>query len=642
MLKTHTPYEALKGRKPNIEHVRVFGCVVYAKSEQPFLKKLDDRSRMLVHLGTEPDSKAYMLVDPTNRRVVVSRDVVFDENKAWEWSKTANGGVSEPGMFKVVFGTYGNNGLQEENDHEEEEVNADNYEEEDGDSETTSVLVPETEHTNGDLRRSTRARKTPGYLEDYVYLSEVEGERLLLLLNDEPYNFEEAIEEKVWKDACDEEISSIIKNKTWELVNLPAGAKAIELKWVFKIKRNSDGTINKHKSRLVAKGYIQRHGIDYKEVFAPVARIETVRFIIALAASNGWEIHHLGVKTAFLNGDLKEDVYVSQPEGYVIEGSEKKVYKLKKALYGLKQAPRAWNEKLNKAMEELKFGKCTKEPSLYRKKKNGQLLLVAVYVDDLLITGSNVELINEFKKNLSKRFEMSDLGLLTYYLGIEVLQHNGGITIKQEAYAKKILEETSMFACNPTQSPMDAGLKLSKAQEEPNTDEKEYPRRIGCLRYLVHTRPDLSYSVGVLSRYMHEPKESHASALKQILRYIKGTCGYGLNFRRSSNETIVGYSDSSHNVDVDDGRSTTCHMFYLNDCPITLCSQKQETVALSSCEAEFMAATEAAKQAIWLQELLAEVMEKPCERVLVRIDNKSAIALTKNPVFHGRNKHIHK
>lgn len=214
--------------------------------------------------------------------------------------------------------------------------------------------------------------------------------------------------------------------------------------------------------------------------------------------------------------------------------------------------------------------------------------------------------------------------------------------MKQESYAKKILEQTGMMDCNATQIPMDAGLKLSKALEEPNVDEKEYRRTIGCLRYLVHTRPDLSYAVGVLSRYMHQPKESHATALKQVLRYIKGTSSYGLNFERSSHTTLIGYSDSSHNVDEDDGRSTTGHMFYLNDCLITWCSQKQETVALSSCEAEFMAATEAAKQAIWLQELLAEIVERPSERVMIRIDNKSAIALTKNPVFHGRSKHIHK
>lgn len=265
-----------------------------------------------------------------------------------------------------------------------------------------------------------KQRRQASYLSDYVMCSECEGERLLLLINEESWEFEDAVQEKVWRDACDEEIASIIKNKTWDLVELPEGAKAIGLKWIFKIKRNSDGSINKYKSMLVAKGYIQRHEIDFDEVFAPVARIETVRFIIALAASNGWEVHHLDVKTAFLHGDLKEDVYVTQPEGFVVKGSEGKVYKLKKALYGLKQAPRVWNEKLNRELAKLKFVKCSKEPSLYYMRLKGTLLLVAVYVDDLLITGSDIDMIHEFKREMSTIFDMSDLGLLTYYLGIEV------------------------------------------------------------------------------------------------------------------------------------------------------------------------------------------------------------------------------
>jgi len=487
-----------------------------------------------------------------------------------------------------------------------------------------------------------RVISKPSYLDDYVLLASIECERLLLMINEEPWDYNEAKELQEWKKACVEEIASITKNHTWDLVDLPIGAKPIGLKWVFKLKRNSDGSVNKHKARLVAKGYVQRHGIDFDEVFAPVARIETVRLIIALAASNGWEIHHLDVKTAFLHGELKEVVYVSQPEGFVIGGSEDKVYKLNKALYGLKQAPRAWNNKLNKILMELKFTKCSKEPSLYCRRDKDELLVVVVYVDDLLVTGSNLQVILEFKEEMAKKFEMSDLGKLTYYLGIEVFQHEGGIMLKQERYANKILEETKMDDCNAVQIPMDANLKLSKAQEEKNIDEKEYRRNIGCLRYLLHTRPDLSYCVGVLSRYMHEPKESHGAALKQILRYLRGTQSFGLCFKRMNKTELVGFSDSSHNVDEDDGRSTTGHIFYLNDCPITWCSQKQETVALSSCEAEFMAATEAAKQAVWLQELLEEIVGKTCKQVLILIDNKSAIALTKNPVFHGRSKHIHK
>ena len=251
------------------------------------------------------------------------------------------------------------------------------------------------------------------------------------MINEEPWDWNEAKHEKVWRESCEDEIMSIKKNKTWTLVDLPM-SKAIRLKWVFKIKRNVDGSIKKFKARLVGKGYVQRHGIDFEEVFAPVARIETLRVIIALAASNGWEIHHLDVKTAFLHGDISEEVYVTQPDGFKVKGSEDKVYRLLKALYGLKQAPRAWNIKLKSILKELNFSKCSKEPSLFKKETRGSLLLVAVYVDDLLVTGSNLDVIQEFKLEMATKFEMSDLGQLTYYLGIEVIQSKESIVLKQE------------------------------------------------------------------------------------------------------------------------------------------------------------------------------------------------------------------
>ncbi|XP_019092310.1 PREDICTED: uncharacterized protein LOC109129124 [Camelina sativa] len=303
---------------------------------------------------------------------------------------------------------------------------------------------------------------------------------------------------------------------------------------------------------------------------------------------------------------------------------------------------RAWNHKLNQILVELEFVRCDKEPALYRKQVNEHLLIVAVYVDDLLVTGSSLSLIREFKLKMSSRFEMSDLGKLTYYLGIEVVQESSGITLKQGRYAARILEEAGMTECNAVQVPIDSGTKLSKSMAEQSIDEQEFKRSIGCLRYLIHTRPDLSFAVGILSRYMHCPKKSHGVALKHVLRYLQGTTEYGLTFKRGDNSGLVGYSDSSYNVDEDDGKSTSRHIFYLNGCPITWCSQKQETVALSSCETEFMAATEAAEQAIWLQDLLSEVTSEALKKVTVRIDNRSAIALTKNLVFHGRSKHIHR
>ena len=222
------------------------------------------------------------------------------------------------------------------------------------------------------------------------------------------------------------------------------------------------------------------------------------------------------------------------------------------------------------------------------------------------------------------------------------MQYNCGIILKQDRYARRILKEAGMESCNMVHVPMELNAQFSKAENERNTDETEYRRRIGCLRYLLHTRPDLSFSVGVLSRYMQAPKESHSAALKAILRYLRGTSSLGLFYPRGNTVKLIGYSDSSHNVDLDDGKSTSGHIFYLGQAPITWSSTKQEIVTLSSCEAEFMAATEAAKQAIWLQELLGEAIGEESKRVIIKVDNKSAIALSRNLVFHGRSKHIHR
>ena len=585
-------------------------------------------------MGTEPGSKDYRLLNPSNNWIVVSRDVVFSEEKEWSWNETEQTEHAKPGEFSVKLRQISNPSGEQVTTSEDDDVVA--IDDED------HIELKDEEDDSQPLRRSQRISTKPSYLDDYVLLAEIESERLLMVINEEPWNYTEAKKLKVWVDACKDEIFSIEKNNTWDLVELPSGVEPIGLKWVFKIKRNTDGSINKFKARLVAKGYVQRHGIDYDEVFAPVAKVETIHLIIALAASHGGEIHHLDVKTAFLHGELKEEVYVVQPDGFVIKGQEAKVYKLKKALYGLRQAPRAWNVKLNKILRELNFHRCSKEPSLYRKEERDQLLIVAVYVDDLLITGSSLQPIQDFKTEMATKFEMSDLGKLTYYLGIEVHQGDDGIVLKQERYAHKILEETGMGSCNATHVPMEMNAKFSKSPDERSVDEREYCRSIGCLRYLLHTRADLSFSVGVLSRYMQDPKESHGTALKMILRYLRRTCSLGLRFSRGKNLKLEGYSNSSHNVDDDDGKSTTGHVFYLGNSPITWCSTKQEIVALSSCEAEFMAATEAAKQAIWLQELLNEVVNEACKRVTIKVDNKSAIALTRNPVFHGRSKHIHR
>jgi hypothetical protein len=303
--------------------------------------------------------------------------------------------------------------------------------------------------------------------------------------------------------------------------------RSIGLKWVFKLKRNEEGQVVKHKAHLVTKGYVQKEGIDFNEVFVPVARLESVRLLLAIAAHHSWEVHHMDVKSTFLNGDLKEVVYVQQRPGFINDNNPDKVLRLHKALYGLRQAPRAWNAKLDNTLLSLGFKRCASKHGMYTRGKTKQRLIVGVYVDDLIITGGNMQVLGSFKKEMCKTFKMSDLGVLSYYLGIEVLQSRDAITICQGAYAKKILDTAGLEESNPSRTPMELRLQLSKTRDTPAVDSTNYHNIIGSLCYLVNTRPDLAYSVGYVSRFMEAPREEHLAAVKRILRYLAGTRGWG-------------------------------------------------------------------------------------------------------------------
>ncbi|WVZ76853.1 hypothetical protein U9M48_024780, partial [Paspalum notatum var. saurae] len=417
-----------------------------------------------------------------------------------------------------------------------------------------------------------------------------------------------------------DEILSIEENNTWRLVDPHAGQRPIGLKWVYKLKKDAAGSIVKHKAPLVAKGYVQQAGIDFDEVFAPVARLDSVRLLLALAAQEEWIVHHMDVKSAFLNGDLEEEVYVVQPPGFIVEGQEHKVYRLNKTL--------AWNTKLDSTLKDLGFTRSPLEHGLYAHGEGRSRLLVGVYVDDLIIIGADSKVIDGFKKQMKGEFKMSDLGLLSFYLGIEVQQALGEIILSQAAYASRIVEKASLMGCNP--------FKLSKESSAPPVDSTEYRSLVGSLRYLVNTRLGLAFSVGYVSRFMEKPTEEHLAAVKRIVRYVAGTIQYGCRYKRDSNCGLKGYSDSDLAGDVDTRKSTTGVLFFLGKS----LSQKQRAVALSSCEAEYIAAATAACQGIWLARHLGDLRSTATEAVELKVHNKSALALIKNPVFHDRSKHI--
>jgi hypothetical protein len=287
------------------------------------------------------------------------------------------------------------------------------------------------------------------------------------------------------------------------------------------------------------------------------------------------------------------------------------------------------------------FEQSPHEAAIYRRGSGGKALLVGVYVDDLVITGTKEVEIEAFKEKMRATFQMSDLGPLSFYLGIEVHQDSSGTSLRQTAYAKRIVELGGLTDCNPAHTPMEERLRLSRESTEEEVDATQYRRIVGSLRYLVHTRPDLAFAVGYVSRFMQRPTAEHQQAVKRILRYVAGTSDYGLHYPRCPGAAhFIGYSDSDHAGDIDTSKSTSGTLFFLGKCPISWQSVKQQVVALSSCEAEYIAATTAATQALWLARLLGDLLGRDAEAVELRVDSKSALALAKNPVFHERSKHI--
>lgn len=438
-----------------------------------------------------------------------------------------------------------------------------------------------------------------------------------------------------------QEIAAIEKNDTWEISDLPIGHKKIGVKWVYKTKLKENGEVDKYKARLVAKGYKQEFGVDYREVFAPVARLDTIRLMIAMAAQNSWPIFQLDVKSAFLHGELQEQVFIEQPPGYIKAGEENKVYRLKKALYGLKQAPRAWYSRIDAYFQKEGFRKCPYEHTLYIKNGDeGKMLFVCLYVDDLIYTGSDGVMFENFKRSMMLEFDMSDLGRLHYFLGIEVVQSADGIFISQKKYVREILDRFQMSNCNSVTTPSDAGLKLTKDQDGKKVDSTLFKQIVGSLMYLTATRPDIMHSVSVISRYMENPTELHLLAAKRTLRYLKGTTNFGVFYKKGEKSELAGFTDSDYAGDLDDRKSTSGYVFMLSSGAVSWSTKKQPIVTLSTTEAEFVAATSCASQAIWLRNILAELNFKQQKGTIIYCDNSSAIKLSKNPVLHGRSKHI--
>ena len=636
-----TPFEKWYG-KPAVDYdsLHVFGSTAYYHVTE---SKLDPRAKKAIFMGITSGVKGYRLWCPMTKKVIFSRDVTFDEsamiNKVTEDTKQ-NEGASKQVEFegKFIFPTQ----EAEEETHEDYPLEEEPVEREIPTQEPRQQL--ESIATSRPKRTITKP----------VRLIETVACATSIVADDVPTTYKDAVqssEEDKWRIAMNDEIQSLHQNHTWRLANLPKGKKAIGCKWVFAKKEGFPNQEDvRYKARLVAKGYAQKEGIDYNEVFSPVVKHSSIRIMLALVAQLDLELVQMDVKTAFLHGNLEEEIYMTQPEGFKVAGKENMVCKLEKSLYGLKQSSRQWYKRFDEFMLRQGYKRSKYDHCVYlHKLKDGSFVYLLLYVDDMLIASKNSEEIDKLKIQLKKEFEMKDLGEAKKILGMEIIRDRRSkkLCLSQKEYLKRVLQRFGIDdKTKPVSTPLASHFKLSTTMSPMDEAEREYMSKVpyanvvGSLMYaMVCTRPDISQAVGVISRYMHNPGKEHWQAVKWILRYIHNTVDVGLVFEQEDNQSVVGYCDSDFAGDLDKRRSTTGYVFTFAKAPVSWKSTLQSTVALSTTEAEYMAITEAVKEAIWLQGLLKELGVEQ-KSITIFCDNQSAIQLAKNQVYHARTKHI--
>lgn len=456
----------------------------------------------------------------------------------------------------------------------------------------------------------------------------------------EPQNYKQALNDKNcdrWREAMKEEYNSLIKNNTWELVERPPKEVIVDNKWVFKVKENkNDSTI--FKARLVARGFTQEYGINFYETFSPVVRFTSIRTILAIAAQKKMSIKQFDVKTAFLNGELNETVYMEQPIGFT-DGS-RKVCKLKKSLYGLKQSSRCWNEKFTESIKLFGFFQCESDSCVFVSRQNGKLTILAIHVDDSIIVGEDLNDVLAVIKHLGEIFEIKEMNI-GCFLGLEIQQNaDKSIFLHQSSYAEKVLNRFDMQNCNGISTPSDPNQTMYSFDD---SDASSYPYRelVGSLMYLaVGTRADIAYAVGIASRFVENPTVAHERAAKRILKYLKKTLTFGILYLSSETNELFVYSDADYAGCLDTRRSTSGSAFIYGSGIISWNSVRQKSVSGSTTESEYVASALCVRELTWLEMLFHQILGSKLLEIKLYMDNQSAIRLIKNPEFHKRTKHI--
>ena len=657
-----TSYELLTGNKPNVSYFRVFGSKCYILVKKGRNSKFAPKAVEGFLLGYDSNTKAYRVFNKSSGLVEVSSDVVFDETNGSPREQVVDlDDVDEEDVPTAAIRTMAIGDVRPQEQKEQDQPSSSTmvhpptqddeqvHQEEacdQGGAQDDHVMEEEAQPAPptqvramiqrdhpvdqilGDISKGVTTRsRLVNFCEHYSFVSSIE-----------PFRVEEALLDPDWVLAMQEELNNFKRNEVWTLVPRPK-QNVVGTKWVFRNKQDEHGVVTRNKARLVAKGYAQVAGLDFEETFAPVARLESIRILLAYAAHHSFRLYQMDVKSAFLNGPIKEEVYVEQPPGFEDERYPDHVCKLSKALYGLKQAPRAWYECLRDFLiaNAFKVGKA--DPTLFTKTCDGDLFVCQIYVDDIIFGSTNQKSCEEFSRVMTQKFEMSMMGELNYFLGFQVKQLKDGTFISQTKYTQDLLKRFGMKDAKPAKTPMgtDGHTDLNKGGK--SVDQKAYRSMIGSLLYLCASRPDIMLSVCMCARFQSDPKECHLVAVKRILRYLVATPCFGLWYPKGSTFDLVGYSDSDYAGCKVDRKSTSGTCQFLGRSLVSWNSKKQTSVALSTAEAEYVAAGQCCAQLLWMRQTLRDFGYN-LSKVPLLCDNESAIRMAENPVEHSRTKHI--
>ncbi|WJX83726.1 hypothetical protein P8452_66368 [Trifolium repens] len=626
---TSTLYELWKNRKPTVKHFHIFGSKCYILADREPRRKLDPKSDEGIFLGYSTNSKAYRVYNSKSQVVMESVNVVVNDSPL-----KANEGIDQ-GTPVIVNAEQDVEASAQPTTAEPDEDTPEEEGEESArpqaQSKGPSVRVQKNHPLDlviGKPEQGITTRRTNDVVANSCFVSLFE-----------PKNVKEALTDEAWIEAMQEELNQFERSEVWDLVPRPEDVNVIGTKWVYKNKSDENGTVTRNKARLVAQGYTQIEGLDFDETFAPVARLESIRLLLGVACILKFKSYQMDVKSAFLNGYLQEEVYVEQPKGFVNPEHPNYVYKLKKALYGLKQAPRAWYERLTQFLEEQGYRKGGSDKTLFVKEERGKFIIAQIYVDDIVFDGMSDTMVQHFVKQMQSEFEMSLVGELTYFLGLQIKQMEDTMFISQSKYARNIVKKFGMDNATHKRTPAPTHLKLTKDEKGISVDQSLYRSMIGSLLYLTASRPGITYVVGECARYQADPKVSHLTQVKRILKYVNGTSDYGIMYSHCENSILYGYCDADWAGSADDRKSTSGGCFFLGTNLISWFSKKQNCVALSTTEAEYIAAGSSCSQLVWMKQMLKEYNVEQ-DALTLCCDNMSAINISKNPVQHSKTKHI--